>query len=313
MMRFAAQRCLTAVPLLFVVSFLVFGFVFLVPGDPAVTLAGQGATPEQIAATRTRLGVDAPLGEQYFHWLGNALHGDLGRSLFGSTNVRSLIGGALPATLSLAGGALFVALAVGIPVGIVAGTHRGGVIDRVVTTLATVGLAVPAFWLGMLLILLLSIRFSVFPAQGYVGLTDDPAEWLRHIVLPSIALGLAPAAEIARQLRSSIAGVLGKPHIETARAKGLPWPSVVRRHTLRNASIPVTTVVGFQAALLLGGVVVIEQLFAIPGLGQVAVTAVLQRDLPVIQGVALFVTVVVVLINLVVDLSHGWLDPRIRS
>ena len=307
------RRLLVSIPLLGVVSFLVFSLIVLVPGDPAVALAGPEPTPEAIQAVRTSLGLDDPFLVQYWHWLTDALHGDLGVSLFTSQTVWSSIISRLPTTLSLAGFALLMAIVLGVAVGSVAGLRPGTWIDRVATTTASVGVAVPYFWVGMILVLLLSIDHPVLPAVGYVPLSEDPVEWLRHLVLPGTALALAPAAVIARQTRAAVAQVMSEDYVRTAKAKGLPPLRVVGKHALKNAALPVVTVFGIEANRLIGGTVVIEQLFAMPGLGQLAYQGVFSRDFPVVQGVVLFAALMVLLINIFVDVSYGYFNPRIRQ
>jgi len=307
------RRLLVSVPLLLVVSFLVFSLIVLVPGDPAVALAGPNPGPEQIAAVRESLGLNDPFLVQYWRWLTAALHGDLGVSLFTSQTVWSAITSRLPTTLSLAGFALVLAIVLGVAVGSIAGLRPGTWIDRVATTTASIGVAVPYFWVGMILVLLLSIDHSVLPAVGYVPLTTDPVEWLRHLVLPGTALALAPAAVIARQTRAAVATVMTEDYVRTAKAKGLaPW-RVVGKHALKNAALPVVTVFGIEANRLIGGTVVIEQLFALPGIGQLAYQGVFSRDFPVVQGVVLFAALMVLLINIFVDVSYGYFNPRIRQ
>lgn len=307
------RRLLVSVPLLGVVSFLVFSLIVLVPGDPAVALAGPEPTPAAIAAVRESLGLNDPFLVQYWHWLTAALHGDFGVSLFTSQTVFSSITSRLPTTLSLAGFALVLAVVLGVAVGSVAGLRPGTWIDRVATTTASVGVAVPYFWVGMVLVLLLSIDHTLLPAVGYVPLTEDPVQWLRHLVIPGTALALAPAAVIARQTRASVAQVMGEDYIRTAKAKGLPPLQVVGKHALKNAALPVVTVFGIEANRLIGGTVVIEQLFALPGIGQLAYQGVFSRDFPVVQGVVLFAALLVLLINILVDVSYGYFNPRIRQ
>lgn len=313
MLALFARRLLITIPLLFVISFLIYGLIVLVPGDPAVALAGQNPTADQIAAVRSDLGLDDPFLVQYWHWLSGVLQGDLGSSLFSSESVASAIFARLPATLSLAFCSLAVAIVIGILVGSIAGLRPGTMVDRVATVGASVGVAVPYFWVGMVLILLLSINNQIFPAVGYTSLTENPVEWARHLALPSAALAIAPAAVIARQTRAAVATVMAEDYIRTAEAKGLSKIRVVGKHALKNASVPVVTVFGIEANRLIGGTVVIEQLFAIPGVGQLAYQSVFSRDFPVVQGVLLATATLVLLINLLVDVSYGYFNPRIRQ
>lgn len=307
------RRLAMTIPLMFVVSFLIYSLIVLVPGDPAVALAGQNPTPEQIAAVREELGLNDPFLLQYWRWLSEALQGNLGVSLFSSESVVSAILVRLPATLSLAFFALAIAIVLGVVVGSVAGLRPGTWIDRVATVSASVGVAVPYFWVGMILVLLFAIDNPLLPAVGYAPLTDGVVDWAKHLILPAAALSIAPAAVIARQTRASVSTVMSEDYVRTAEAKGLRRVRVVGKHALKNASIPVVTVFGIEANRLIGGTVVIEQLFAIPGLGQLAYQSVFARDFPLVQGVLLTTAAMVLLINLLVDVSYGYFNPRIRQ
>ncbi len=313
MLALFLRRVLVSIPLLVVVSFLVFSLVVLVPGDAAVALAGPNPDPARIEAVRERLGLNDPYLVQYWHWLSNAVTGDLGESLFTSQTVWSSIAARLPATLSLAGLALALAIVLGVTVGSVAGLRPGTWIDRVATVTASVGVAVPYFWVGMILVLLLAIDNSLLPAVGYVPLSSDPLQWFRHLAIPAAALALAPAAVIARQTRASVATVMNEDYVRTARAKGLSPVRVVGKHALKNAALPVVTVFGIEANRLIGGTVVIEELFALPGVGQLAYQGVFSRDFPIVQGVVLVTAVLVLFINILVDVSYGYFNPRIRQ
>ncbi len=313
MLRVVGARLASIPLLLLIVSLMVTGMAGMIPGDPAVTIAGENASPERIEMIRERLGYDRPFVEQYLDWLSSAIRGDFGKSLFSERTVAGMMLDRLPVTASLTFGALIVAAIVGIPVGLLAGLRRGTWLDRTATGLASLGVAIPSYWLGLVLLLVLSIRFGVFPSIGYVPFSEDPGDWFMHLVLPSLALGASAAAELARQVRSSVADVVQQDYVRTARAKGLRGGSVVLRHVLKNAAGPGVTVLGLQVALLLGGAVVVEQIFAIPGLGQMAVVAVVDRDIPLIQGIVVFSTLAVVLSNLMVDLIQMWLNPRLRS
>lgn len=307
------RRLLMTLPLLLVVSFLIYSLIVLVPGDPAVALAGQNPTPDQIAAVREELGLNDPFLVQYWRWLTGALQGDLGVSLFTSQTVWTAIMARLPATLSLAFVSLSIAVVVGVFLGAVAGLRPGTWVDRVATVSASVGVAVPYFWVGMILVLLLAIDNPLLPAVGYTPLRDGPVEWIRHLAIPATALAIAPAAVIARQTRAAVATVMTEDYVRTAEAKGLGRVRVVGKHALKNASVPVVTVFGIEANRLIGGTVVIEQLFAIPGIGQLAYQSVFSRDFPVVQGVLLVAAAMVLFINLLVDVSYGYFDPRIRQ
>lgn len=313
MLRAIGRRLASLPILLFIVTIIVTAMTALIPGDPAVTIAGENASPERIEAIRDQLGYDRPFWEQYVDWVGSALRGDFGTSLFTPRSVSDLLLDRFPVTASLTLGALIVALLVGAPLGLIAGLRRGTYIDRLATGFASLGVSIPSYWLGLLLLLAFSIRIPIFPAIGYVHFGDDPWQWFVHLVLPSIALGASAAAELARQLRSAVADVLQQDYVRTARAKGLDERTVVVTHTAKNAAGPATTVLGLQVALLLGGAVVVEQIFAIPGLGQLSVVAVVDRDIPLIQGIVVLTTITVVAANLVVDVVQIWLNPKLRS
>lgn len=307
------RRLISTVPVLFLVSLIVFSLVLLIPGDPAITLAGDNATEAQVDETRERLGLNDPVVEQYGRWVSGAVRGDLGTSLFSSQEVLDAVGQRFPTTLSLALGATLFAVAVGVPFGIIAALRRGRPTDRMLTIGTSLGVATPNYFLGMLLVLGFSIWLPWLPATGYVAFTEDPVLWAKHLVLPCITLGTVPAAVVTRQLRSSLADVLQLDYVRTANSKGLRPHVVVIKHALKNASGPVVTVLGLQLAFLLGGTVLIEQVFNLPGIGQLAVTSVIARDIPMIQGVVVVTTLIVVATNLVVDISYGWLNPRSRT
>jgi len=307
------RRLAFTIPLLLVVSFLIYALIVLVPGDPAVALAGQNPSPAQIAAVRAELGLDDPFLVQYWHWLSSALQGDLGVSLFSSESVTSAILARLPTTLSLAFVSLTMAAVLGIAVGTLAGLKPGTWIDRVATVSASFGVAMPYFWVGMILVLLLAINVPILPAVGYEPLGNGLWGWLSHLLIPASALAIAPAAVIARQTRAALVEVMSQDYIRTANAKGLPRFRVVAKHALKNSSVPVVTVFGIEANRLIGGTVVIEQLFALPGVGQLAYQSVFARDFPLVQGVLLATATMILLINLLVDVSYGYFNPRIRQ
>jgi peptide/nickel transport system permease protein len=313
MLQLIIRRLLALVPMVFIVSLMVFSLVLIIPGDPAITISGENATEAQIQATRERLGLDDPLLVQYGRWAVNAVQGDLGTSLFSNRSVSGAIIERVPITLVLTGSALVVALVLAIPAGIIAAMKRGTWVDRVATVGASAGVAMPNFWLGLVLILVLAVWNPWFPALGYVSPFDEPVRGLRHLALPAITLGTAAAAETTRQLRSALSDVLHQDYIRTARAKGLRGHSIIARHALKNAAVPVITVIGLQISVLLGGSVIVEQVFGIPGVGQLAIRAVLERDIPMIQGVVVMTTIIVLLVNLAVDVSYGWLNPKVRA
>lgn len=310
--RFLAASSLRAVLLLLVISLIVFGLNKLIPGDPALDLAGENATPEVIDAIRRELGLDRPWTLQYGTWLGDILTGDLGQSIMYNVPVVDLIIQRLPPTASLALVAILLAVTFGLIGGVAAAHWRGQWPDRVITAISTVGIATPHFWVGLILILSFSIHFNLFPASGYKPLSDGIGPWLRSLLLPGIALSFALGAELQRQTRSSIADVLTQDYIRTARAQGLSRAHVLWVRALRNGSGPVLTVIGFQIGILIGGSIVMEKVFGIPGLGTLTIEAVFAKDLPVIQGVVLVNAALVVVINMLTDLSYRLLNPKVR-
>ncbi len=293
-----------ALPVLLGVSVVVFAAIRLIPGDPAQLMAGQAATQEVVAEIRQSLGLDQPLPVQYLYFLRNALRGDLGRSLFNGVPVVEELGQRFPRTVRLALASMLVASLIGIPAGILAATRRQSWTDTAVMAAALVGVSMPVFWLGLNLILVFSVRLAWFPVFGH--------ETWRHLVLPSVTLGTASAAIVARMTRSAMLEVLGQDYVRTARAKGLAERVVVNRHALRNALIPVVTILGLQLGTLLSGAVLTETVFAWPGIGRLLVEAVLARDYPVIQGTTLLIATTFVVLNVAVDVLYGLLDPRIR-
>lgn len=312
MLNFLVKRLLATVPVLLIVAVLVFLMLRLTPGDPAAVLAGDAATTEQIARIREGLGLDRSIPEQFLIWLRNVAVGDLGESYYYKTKVTSLIGQRLEPTLSLAALTIVIAVAVAVPLGVLAAWRFGGWLDRGLMAFSVLGFSVPIFVMAYLLIWLASLKLGWFPVQGYKRLAEGFGPYLYHLVLPSITLSIIYIALIARVTRASVLETLGEDYIRTARAKGLPEVRVLTRHALRNAAVPIITVIGIGIALLIGGVVVTESVFAIPGLGRLTVDAVLARDFPTIQGVILLFSLVYVGINLLVDLSYVFFDPRIR-
>ncbi len=312
MRRTAVRRLLALIPLLFVVTFVVYSLLLLVPGDPAITLAGDNPTEEQIAATRERLGLDDPVIVQYGRWVADAVRGDLGTSLYSSRSVTDAVLARLPMTLSLTAAAVVIALVLSVPLGLAAAARPRGVVDRMTLVGASVGVALPSFWVGLVLIIVFGHGLGWLPPVGYVGLSESPLDWARHMALPATALGLAAAAETTRQLRGAMVDVLGTDYVRTARSAGLRARTVVMKHALKNAASPVLTVLGIQVTYLLGGSVIVEKMFGIPGLGSLAVESVLARDIPMIQGVVVVAVIVAVTVNLLVDLGYAALNPRVR-
>lgn len=305
------RRLLMAVPLLFAVSALTFVLVSLTPGDAAREVLGTDAPPEAYENLREQLGLDKPLYQQYWHWLVAALHGDLGNSLFTAEPVSGVIADRAPVTLSLAVGALLVGVGAGLALGIVSAVRRG-VVGRAVDVFALIGWALPAFWVAAMLIVVFAVKLRWLPATGYVPLAESPGEWWRSLVLPVVALSLGGVAAVTKQTREAMLDTLGSEYIRMAWANGISARSIFFQHALKNAAIRVVTILGLLAVALLGGTVLVESVFALPGLGSLAVNASIQHDLPIIQGVAVLFTVVVLLVNLGIDLAYTWLNPKVR-
>jgi peptide/nickel transport system permease protein len=315
MLKETVRWLVSSLVLLFVVTGLTFVLVSLAPGDAAkAILSGQGTgfTNQQYLQVRHQLGIDQPLPVQYWHWLDGMLHGNLGTDLFNGQPVADALATRIVPSLSIILGTVVVAGLVGVGLGIVS-ARRAGVAGRVVDVLTLGGFAVPNFWLALVLVELLAIRFAVFPAGGYVSPATDPGGWLRGIVLPVITLAAGAVALIAKQTRDSMAEVLSREFVTMLRARGLGTASIVYRHALRNAAVPVVTVLGLLLINLLGGTVLIEAVFAVPGLGQEAVTASSTHNLPVIEGIAFYFTIAVVVANLLVDVSYRLLNPKARA
>jgi peptide/nickel transport system permease protein len=313
LLRLLLRQLARTAALLVGVSLVVFSLDRFIPGDPAIVLAGENATAADIARTRAQLGLEQPLAERYLAWAGRALRGDLGRSLFTGQPVSTEIAARLPVTLSLLGLALLGALVLGLVAGVTAALHRNRVPDRAIIIAASVGVAMPNFWVGLLLVLALAITLPLFPATGYVPLTGDPLGWLRHLALPAVALSLAPAAELTRQVRGSVIGILQRDFVKAATAKGLPRRLVIGKHVLKNTGVTVATVAGIQVSVLLGGSVVMEQVFGLPGLGGLVLESVTARDLPIVQGIVLVSTTLVLACNLAVELSYSYFNPKVRA
>lgn len=312
MIRYFLRRLLGAIPLLIIISIITFSLVLMLPGDPAISIAGDAASESTIAAIRDKLGENDPLIERYWNWVSHAVQGDFGTSLFKNITVRSAIAQRAPITISLTIVALAIALLVALPAGLIAGLRKGSALDRFLTIGASMGIAIPSFWMGLLLSVIFAVKNKWLPAIGYTGITENPVEWLRHLLLPGLALGLSSAATITRQLRGSVISAMSQDYIRTARAKGLRGRSVVFKHLLKNASVPAVTALGLQIPVLLGGTVIIEGLFSLNGIGDYAVSSVLTRDLPVVQAVVLLSAVIVVVVNLLVDVSYAYLNPKTR-
>src|SRR5919109_1360165 len=306
------RRLAATIPVMAVVAVAVFALLHVTPGDPAVIIAGDYATTDDIARIRTRLGLDQPFHVQVGIWLGRIVRGDLGTSIFSGLPVSTLIGQRAATTAWLTLFAMLISVGVGVPIGVVAAWRKGSWIDRAVMVFAVSGFSMPTFWLGFILVYIFAITAGWLPVQGYLPLASGVWPFLSHLILPALTLSLVYMALIARMTRASMLGVLAEDYIRTAFAKGLAPRGVLIRHALKNASLPIVTIIGIGFALLIGGAVVTESVFALPGLGRLTVDAIVRRDYPVIQGVLLIVSGVYVAINLVVDVVYVILDPRIR-
>ena len=294
------------------VSIVVFALIHLVPGDPVRVALGTRFDQDLYDALRERAGLDRPLIEQYFTWLGNAITGDLGVSFRNGQPVTTLILERLPATITLALAALLVALVVALPAGIISAIRSGSSLDYTVSAASQVGISMPDFWAGVMYILLFSLTLGWLPSSGFAPFGDGAVEWLRHLILPALTIGLISGSIITRFVRSAVLEAMNQDYVLTARAKGLTEWQVVRRHVLPNAWIPIVTIVGLQLGFLLGGVVVVELIFAWPGLGRLALVAVKDRDFTVLQGAVLYIAFMFLAINLIVDIIYARLDPRVR-
>lgn len=312
MLAFIARRALATIPVMAVVAIFVFLLLHLGPGDPATIIAGDYASPADIERIRARLGLDDPLYIQFASWIGRLAQGDLGVSIFSNLPVSTLIAQRIEPTLALSVFTLIIAITVAVPLGVVAAWRSGSWIDRGVMGFAVAGFSTPVFVLAYLLIYGLSMKLKIFPVQGYVSIADGLWPFLYRLILPSVTLSVIFIALFARITRASMLDVLGEDYIRTAHAKGLPEHVVLMRHGLRNAAVPIITVIGTGFALLVGGVVVTESVYNIPGLGRLTVDAVLRRDYPVIQGIILVFSGLYVLVNLIVDILYTVFDPRIR-
>jgi peptide/nickel transport system permease protein len=311
MLRLVLRRVAISLPLIAVVTLLTFLLQSVAPGDTARTILGVNYTPQGYAQLRQQLGLDRPLLVQYWDWLSSALRGDLGVSPISGLDVGAEIGNRLAVTLSLIVGATVLAAGIGIGLGVLSAVREGW-LGRSVDGLAMVGLGLPNFWLGLVLVTVFAVALPVLPATGFVSFVDSPAGWARSLVLPVTTLTVGAVAVVAKQTRDAMLEALGRDFIDTLRANGVAERSLVFRHALRNAAIPVVTVIGLVFVSLISGTVLVEAVFAMPGLGGLAIQATTQHDLPMLQGVALTFTLVVVTVNLLVDLTYGWLNPKVR-
>lgn len=312
MLKVILRRLAFAVPLMWVVATLSFFLVSFIPGDTAQTILGESATPADIARLRHQLGLDQPLLVQYFSWLGQILHGDFGSSIITRQTTWEAIAPALPITTTIAVLATLMAFVIGVTLGTIA-VIRGGFIDRLVRVFAGISNAVPNFWLAVLLILIFALKLKWLPAVNWISFGESPWGWVKSWILPVTAVSLAGSATVARQARAALLATLSRDYVRTLMAAGVQRNSVLFRHALRNAAAPVLTVLGFQFIGLLGGSIIIEQVFALQGLGNLVQTAIRNKDVPIVQGVVMFAAVMVVIVNLAIDIFYAWLNPKVRT
>ncbi len=312
MLAYLVKRLLSLIPVLFGISLVSFILIHLVPGDTVSVILGTNTTAVSAAALRAAFGLDRPAPVQYITWLGGLLHGDFGQSFITGQPILGTIMSRLPATAELTVAALLLSLCIALPTGIIAAIRQYSVADYAGTTLSLLGLSLPSFWLATILTIVFSVIWHVLPPSGFVAITTDPVGNLRDLILPAVTLGTGLAAVVMRYTRSAMLEVVRQEYIKTARLKGLPERMIIAKHALKNALMPIVTVIGLQTAYLLGGVVIIEQIFDWPGIGKLMLNAVYQRDYPLVQGVILVIAVLFVLINLVVDILYAYLNPRIR-
>ncbi|MEO1987109.1 MAG: ABC transporter permease [Martelella sp.] len=313
MIGFLVRRLLSALPVLFVVSLVSFVIITIVPGDVTAEIAGSDSTDAQRAEIRERLGLDQPMLTQAIHWYGRLLHGDLGDSYLLNKTVAEAVLERLPVTLSLAGIALVLAVVMGVLLGILAAIKHDSWLDQGAMSVALFGLSIPDFWFGLILISVFAVGLGWLPTGGYVPASESVIGWVRSMTLPALALAITQMGVVARMTRSSMLEVMSQDYIRTARAKGMRRRTVIFKHALRNALVPIITVVGVMTGVLLGGAVVIESVFSLPGVGRLIIGAIQRRDYPIIQGGLLITAATFVFVNILVDLAYGWLDPRVRD
>jgi peptide/nickel transport system permease protein len=312
MLNYVLRRLLATIPVMAVVALFVFSLLYIAPGDPAAVIAGDQATPADVERIRQSLGLDRPFLVQFGEWVWNIVHANLGTSMFTGLPVTKLIAQRIEPTLSLMAVTLVFAISVAVPLGVVAAWRAGSLLDRAIMAFAVFGFSVPVFVVGYLLAYVFALELEWLPVQGYTPLSEGLWPWFQNLILPAFALGCVYIALIARITRAAMLEVLAQDYIRTARAKGIGQPGILFIHALKNASVPIVTVIGIGIALLIGGAVVTESVFVIPGLGRLTIDAILRRDYPVIQGVVVLFSFVYVLVNLMIDLLYTVLDPRIR-
>jgi peptide/nickel transport system permease protein len=313
MLKYVAKRLLYLIPVLIVVPFIVFALLDLSPGDAAVSIAGDQATKEDIQAIREQLHLDDPLLTRFVRWAGDAAQGDLGRSVTTKEPVSKVVNRALPITLSLGILSMLVTIVFGVATGAWAAYRPGGLVDRMMLVLASLAVAVPGFWLGLMLVLLFAVNLQLLPAVGYIAFTTSPLEWLRHLILPAIAMSSLSGAALCLQTRAALVDEMGKDYVLAARAKGVAPLVVMFKHALKNAGVPLATILGFRLGQLLAGSAIIETVFSLHGIGQLLIEASAAKDVPMLLGLVLITTVTIVLANLLVDLSYGYFNPRVRA
>jgi len=311
MRKLLIRRLVQAIPLLLIVSSLTFVLVSFIPGSVATALLGVSGTPAEYAIVKRQLGLDQPVYTQYWRWLDRVLHGSMGTSLENHQSVTSILNSRIGVTLTLIILTVFVVALVGVSLGVIAAIRKG-VLGQVVDGLSWLGIAIPNFWFGLLLVGLFSVSFHLLPSEGFVAFGTSPVQWLKSLVLPVAALSAGPLAVVVKQTRDAMVSVLGGDFIRNLRASGVSERSIVLKHALKNAAVPVVTVIGVLFVQLLGGTVVVENVFALPGLGSLAVSSVSAHDLPVIEGVTVYFTLIVIGVNLLVDIAYGWLSPKVR-
>ena len=310
--KYVFKRLGQSLIVVFIVTVIVFGLMHLLPGDPIQIYLGDTATEEQIAYYTKQFGLDQPLPVQYIRWIGGLFKGEMGRSITYSIDVKELLLRRVASTLSVTFPAFVLALLIGICLGVITSTHRGRTLDSLLTSIANVGIATPAFWIGMILVYIFGLKLKWLPVQGYVPFSESPSDYIKCLVMPVIVLTLGHLSSNTRQTRSSMLEVISQDYIRTARSKGLSEKTVVYKHALRNALIPIVTMMGGAVGALLGGSVGIENLFNIPGVGALMLTAIINKDYMVVQNVTFVIAVAVVICNLLIDILYGYIDPRIR-
>ncbi len=310
--KYALRRLSQMIPVLLIVSIAVFSIIHFIPGDPAKIIAGPNATPEQLESLSRRLGLDQPVWVQYLIWLRNVFTGNMGSSFINNFPVSKMIALRVPATVELAIAGFIVALLISFPLGIIAAVRQGSIVDFASTLFSALSFAIPGFWLAIMLMLLFSLQFKLLPPSGRPDFSEQPVEHLKSLVMPALTLGIGIAAKLTRYLRSSMLEVLDQDYVRTARAKGLLERVVIYRHALRNALIPVITALGLQAGDLLSGAIIVESIFAWPGVGRTTVQAISWRDYSLLQADVLYIVVAFLIINLLADLAYAFVDPRIR-